>query len=102
MSGSILSYFAFDTMNHLQRMYKCANTNDKETLIEFLKTANADKIVECGYQKTFGNTLDANWVPTIEKPDAKIPFITQLPEDLLNLGKIIPKDVLYTLHVDVS
>lgn len=101
VSGSPYSYFALKTEDHLQRMYDCSKTTDQKSLVEYLKTASLEEIQQCKWETSWGNTINPKWVPTIEKPDAKMAFITQSPDDIYNSDNAPVMDVLFSFSNNV-
>lgn len=77
LSGSLFNYFALTEEGHLERMLECSQTKDQTSLIDYLKTTDAEKLLECYFVTDWGKTIKPKWAPTIEKPNAKMPFITQ-------------------------
>lgn len=68
MSGSVYSYFALSTGDHVQKMEECAHTRDVQQIIEYIKQADVRDIIQCHFKNDWGKTLKPEWIPTIEGP----------------------------------
>lgn len=102
-SGSSLNYFAFTKGNHVERMFGCSEATNQQQLMEYLKTTPQDDIVECYFRYDQGpNAIKPVWTPTIEIPDAKMPFLLQDPEEIYNSGTVAPIDVLIGFDSQVT
>lgn len=100
-SSTAFSYIALNKNNHVKRMQEYSNTNDMNALIEYLKTTNSDILMKCHMMETFDPTLISPWVPTIENPDTNHAFMTQMPIEVYNSGKVPAIDTLVSFNSHV-
>lgn len=91
-SSSALSSYALTKANHLQRLKRFSQIDDKDQLIAYLRTAERVNLSRCAEIES----LDAPWVPTIEHPNAVNPFITKSPIDIYNSDDAPVMDVMYS------
>lgn len=96
-SGTVFNYFGAPPKgNHLERMLECSQTNDQMSLIQYLKTAPAEDLVKCHFAMNWGKTIKPEWGPSIEKEDARMPFITQSLDEIYNSGKAPVIDAFFS------
>lgn len=95
-SGTAFSYFALSQGNHMQLMQTFTKIDDRNELIEYLKTADSQVLNEYNSFKGFEKLLSTAWTPTIEIPTANRAFITETPEEMYNTGSGAAMDVLFT------
>lgn len=75
--------------------------SDQMTLIQYLKSAPSEDLVQCHFAQNWGLTIRPEWGPTIENEHAKIPFITQSADEMYNSGKAPAIDVLFSFTSQV-
>lgn len=95
-SGSAFSFYALSKDDHLKRMQEFSKINDKDKLIEFLKTANSKELSE-SQPFSFGKILYAPWVPTIESSTTKGAFISTKPDEIYNSNEAPVLDSLFSV-----
>ena len=73
ISGSAMQSYVLWTYDREEQLQSCTKTNDKNKMIEYLKTANSSMVLECS---------KPGWYLTIESPILKNAFLTQWPEEI--------------------
>lgn len=103
MSGTVFNYYALYEPHHLRRMQDYANIEDKNKLIEYLKTTDTNTLANCSKADTLGTTLlVVPWAPTIENPSTKGAFITKTPEGIYNSDKAPTMDAMFSFDSQVN
>lgn len=93
-SSSVLSHYTLSEVDHLQRMKEFSKIDDKDKLIEYLKTTSSDVLSTCHPFSMNGESLSVPWVPTIENPNTVGAFITKTPEDIYNSDRAPVMDAM--------
>lgn len=103
MSGPYLHNYVLTDESHFQRIQECSNATDWNGMLEYLKTTNSTELTKCYYKSDWGKTiLKSMWLPTIENPKTKSPFITQTAEEIYRSGNALPSDVLFSFTSQVD
>lgn len=101
MSGSLYSYFALTTGNHLKKVQECANTRDPNQIVKYLQEADVGDITKCYFADDMGKTLKPEWVPTIEAPGTMNGLITESPDVIWKSLKAPVIDTLFSFVTQV-
>ncbi|XP_031639929.1 esterase B1-like [Contarinia nasturtii] len=97
LSSSALNYYALYEPDHLERMQTLLKIQDKNKLIEHLKTVETESIAKIIKISTFGLfRLESPWVPTIENSEAKRAFITKSPVDIYQSKNAPVMDTMFS------
>lgn len=102
MSGTVFNYYAMYKPHHLRRIQDYANIEDKNKLIEYLKTTDTNTLANCSKAEGLGTTLlVVAWAPTIESPSTKGAFITKTPEEIYNSDEAPTMDAMFSFTSQV-
>ena len=102
ISGSSLNYYPLYEPNHLERMQNFSNIQDKQKLVEYLKTADSATLANAHRTNDLGQfLLETCWVPTIENPEIKGAFMTKTPEEIYKSDKAPVMDVMFSFASQV-
>lgn len=93
-SGTAMNFFALKRINHLERVQKCFQTNNMGHLIQYLKVADRNILMNC-YPFIIPDDLYPVWVPTIENPNASVAFLTKTPSEIYNSEKAPQMDAIF-------
>lgn len=102
LSGSAFDYFALSELNHFERMQKFSNINDKNQLLEYLKTADSKMLADIDSISSFGKTLIPPWAPTIESPMTKGAFLTKTLEEIYKSDRAPVLDTWFSFTSQVN
>lgn len=102
LSSSALNHYVLYEPNHLERMQNFSNIQEKQKLVEFLKTADSGDLAKVQTTNDFGNILlEAPWVPTIESFGTKGAFIAKSPEEIYKSDEAPVMDVMFSFDSQV-
>lgn len=93
-SGTAINFFALHRINHLERVQKCFQTNDMGHLIEYLKVADRNTLMNC-YPFIIPDDLYPVWVPTVENTNASDAFLTKTPYEIYNSDLAPQMDAIF-------
>ncbi|XP_031627086.1 esterase B1-like [Contarinia nasturtii] len=98
LSSTALNYYTLYEPNHLERMQKHSNIQDKDELVEYLKTLDSDTLSQCETTSDFGTILlQSHWVPTIEDSKTKGAFLTKHPEEIYQSDEAPAMDTVLSM-----
>ncbi|XP_055325786.1 esterase B1-like [Sitodiplosis mosellana] len=98
LSSSSLNNYVLYEPNHLERMQKISNIQDKLQLVEYLKTADSTELAKILRTNDLGQILlQAAWVPTIESPETKGAFITKSPDEIYKSDAAPVMDTMFSI-----
>lgn len=89
-----MSFFALKRINHLERVQKCFQANDMGHLIEYLKVADRNILMNC-YPFIIPDDLYPVWVPTIENRNASDAFLTKTPYEIYDSDEAPQMDAIF-------
>lgn len=93
MSGSGLQSYVLWTFDREKQIHDCTQLTDTRKIVEYLKTANSSTVLNCNIP---------GWFPTIESPDAKDAFLTELPDKIHNSSRAPIMDTMFSFASKVK
>lgn len=102
-SGTGSVWFILRKANHVPEIRKCLRTNETnmDKLVAQLKTADRRVLQMCSLHD-FSKSFVLTWVPTVEKANAREPFLTKSPNDIYNSDDAPIMDSLFSFNAEVS
>ncbi|XP_055312058.1 esterase B1-like isoform X2 [Sitodiplosis mosellana] len=98
LSSSSLNNYVLYEPNHLERMQKISNIQDKLQLVEYLKTADSTELAKILRTNDLEQVLlQKAWNPTIESPETKDAFITKTSEEIYKSDKAPVMDTMFSI-----
>lgn len=97
-SGSALN--AWQSENHVKLIQECSKSNGTTEMIEFLKTATSQKLLNCK-PKTQPGSVDQSWLPTIESQQTRGAFLTQPPDEIYKSNRPLPIHTMFSFNSQV-
>lgn len=102
LSSSALNHYTLYEPNHFERMQNFSNIQDKQKLVEFLKTADSGDLAKfIPISSSIPILLEAQWVPTVEHSGTKGAFITKSPEEIYKSDKAPVMDTMFSFNSQV-
>lgn len=97
-SGSALN--AWQRKNHMPLIQECSNLNGTNEIIQYLKTASSQRLLQCK-QKNAPGSIDQAWLPTIESPQTRGAFLTQPPDEIYESNPPLPIHTMFSFNSQV-
>lgn len=95
-SGSALNYLALHKDNHIEQIRSCAQANDTDQMLKYLKTTSNRILANCHTIGYYSNgDRYAFWLPTIESDSTKEAFMTKTPEEIYNSDLAPAMDAMF-------
>lgn len=73
-------------------MWECFKLNETNEIIEFFKTADSKKLLDCHPD---------TWLPTIESPLTPGAFLTHSPDEIYKSNPPLPIDTMFSFTSQV-
>lgn len=84
----------------MELIQECAKLNGTNGMVEFLKTANSQRLLRC-HVKAQPGSIDQSWLPTIESPQTCGAFLTQSPDEIYKTNPPLPIHTMFSFNSHV-